>query len=162
MLLYMTHHCFVYILKSFLLLLQNLHRWQKVLVIMFVELLNFKMLLPFSGIFIVCFPYVAIQTYFMFVQYIFTGETLQIHAKMLSMFLFCFIGHKLVEVFDKYMVIHKCFFFMYDFFLSTSSIVFITYPRLISSSHGLPQFNSSLSSFISKRFISSLYYSFDK
>ena len=33
MLLYMTHHFFVYILKSFLLLLQNLHRWQKVLVI---------------------------------------------------------------------------------------------------------------------------------
>ena len=33
MLLYITHHCFVYILESFLLLLQNLHRWQKVLVI---------------------------------------------------------------------------------------------------------------------------------
>ena len=33
MLLYMTYHCFVYILESFLLLLQNLHRWQKVLVI---------------------------------------------------------------------------------------------------------------------------------
>ena len=106
------------------------------------------MLLPFSGIFIVCFPYVAIQTFFMFVQYIFTGETLQtIHAKMLSMFMSCFIRHKLVKVFDKYIVIHKCFFsckiFSYrhpPLYLSPIHVSFphqLAYPSLILHFHRL-------------------------
>ena len=106
------------------------------------------MLLPFSGIFIVCFPYVAIQTFFMFVQYIFTGETLQtIHAKMLSMFMSCFIRHKLVKVFDKYIVIHKCFFsckiFSYrhlPMYLSPIHVSFLhqlAYPSLILHFHRL-------------------------
>ena len=55
-----------------------------VLVVDFMKLLNCNMLLPFSGIFTACVPFICDTIIFMIIQYYFRAETLEtMHTEML-------------------------------------------------------------------------------